>query len=243
MSSPLVKTIGIVLNHTKYGDGTLIVNTFTRDMGRQAYIINGLNGPKRKLLMPLLTPLSIVELTVYNKTRATIQRIKEVHIHTPLMRLPFDPIKRTMAMFITELLSKALKESGPDDKLYSFVEQSILALDAGMPGENTFHLFFMYNLTTLLGFAPNMTEHALPYFNMLEGVCSGVMPMHKHILATDDKRMLYKLSQLTIDTLKGAAFSREEKHRLMEIMEEYYALHIAGFGKIKSYEVFRMMNE
>lgn len=243
MLSPIIKTIGVVLSHTKYGDGSLIVNVFTQEMGRQAYIVSGMNGKKRKMYMPLLMPLSIVELTAYNSTRSTIHRVKEVHVHVPLVQLPFSPNKRTMAIFLTELMTKALKESGPDERLYSFVEQSVLALDAGMPGENMFHLFFMYNLTSLLGFGPDLTEKAEPYFNMLEGSCCSRIPMHRHVLASEDKKLFVSLSELTIDTLGKVRFTREEKHRLMEMMEEYYALHIANFGKLNSYEVLRMLNE
>lgn len=241
--SALIKTQGIVLSHIKYGDGSLIVHIFTRDLGRRAYIVSGLNGPKRKALLPLLLPLSIVEITAYNKANSELNRIKEVHIHTPLSSLPFDPVRRTLAMFLTELLSKALKESGSDDSLYTFIERSVLALDAGLPGENSFHIFFMYRLTTLLGFEPDMTHAELPYFNMLEGVGCYNVPLHRHILSGNDKQLFVRLSNTTLDTLATERFTREEKHRLIEIMEEYYALHISGFGKLKSHEVLRTMYE
>lgn len=243
MSAPLIKTIGIVLSHTKYGDASLIVNIYTQDNGKQSFIVSGLSGNKRKRFLPLLMPLSIVELTAYNKPSSTIHRIKEIGLHTPLVNIPFDPVRRSIALFLTELLSRSVKESGADISLFNFIVSSVMALDAGMPGQNSFHLFFMYKLTSLLGFAPDMNDASQPYFNMLEGTFCSTLPMHRHSLASADKELLLRLDALSLENMTNSYFSRSEKHRLMEIMEEYYSLHIANFGQLKSYEVLRTLND
>jgi DNA repair protein RecO (recombination protein O) len=45
----LYKTRGIVFNHIKYSETSLIVTIYTERYGRQAYIVNGVRGKKARI--------------------------------------------------------------------------------------------------------------------------------------------------------------------------------------------------
>ena len=53
----LYKTRGIVLNHIKYSDTSVIVTMYTETFGRQAYIVNGVRGKKSKIKANIFQPL------------------------------------------------------------------------------------------------------------------------------------------------------------------------------------------
>ena len=77
----LVKTRGIVLNHIKYGETSIVVHIYTEELGRQSYIVNSVRTPKKKNLLALLQPLTLLDLEVYHKNG------DKVDAGTPLLKL------------------------------------------------------------------------------------------------------------------------------------------------------------
>lgn len=240
--SPTIKTQGIVLNAVKYGEGSAIVNILTQDYGRIAYMVK-VSGQHRRVTLPLMQPLTIVELEAYNNHKVTVQKIKEVHVAVPLMRLPFDPIKRSIGMFITELISKSLRNEIVDGHLYEFIRNSILALDEGMEGIYNFHLYFMFKLTRLLGFEPDMTyQGAGAIFDMVDGIFTQRMPLHNHILSGAEVELWQKVANMDINHLNETALSRIDRQNLINMMEQYYMLHIPGFQGLNSAGILAELN-
>ncbi len=236
-----VKTRGIVLGHVKYGETSIIVSIFTREIGLQSYIVNGVRSTKRKDMLPLLFPLNIVDLEASYRPKTNLQRLTEVHVGEPLTSIPYNQSRRSIAFFIAEVLSHSLREDGPDDSLFDFIHDSILALDAGTQGESNFHLFFMYNLAYFLGFAPDFTETEKPYFDLVEGVFVDRVPMHGFTLMNDDRRLWIALGTATQDNLSTIASNRADRQRLVEILCEYYSCHISSFQEPRSQTVLQQL--
>lgn len=231
-----------MLNAVKYGEGSAIVNILTQDYGRIAYMVK-VSGQHRRVTLPLMQPLTIVELEAYNNHKVTVQKIKEVHVAVPLMRLPFDPIKRSIGMFITELISKSLRNEIVDGHLYEFIRNSILALDEGMEGIYNFHLYFMFKLTRLLGFEPDMTyQGAGAIFDMVDGIFTQRMPLHNHILSGAEVELWQKVANMDINHLNETALSRIDRQNLINMMEQYYMLHIPGFQGLNSAGILAELN-
>lgn len=240
--SPTIKTQGIVLNAVKYGEGSAIVNILTEGYGRVAYMVK-VSGQHRRVTLPLMQPLTIVDLEAYNNHKVSVQKIKEVHVSVPLVRLPFDPVRRSIGIFITELIAKSLRNEIVDGHLYEFVRDSIFALDEGMDGLYNFHLYFMFRLTRLLGFEPDMTyQGAGAVFDMVDGVFTQRMPIHNHILAGSEVTLWSTLADMDISQLDKTQLSRQERQELIRIMEQYYMLHIPGFQGLNSAEILGALN-
>ena len=116
----LVKTRGIVLNHIKYGETSIVVHIYTEELGRQSYIVNSVRTPKKKNLLALLQPLTLLDLEVYHKNKQELHRIKELKIEWPFKTIPFHPLRRAIAFFITELLSMSLREEEANSNLFQY---------------------------------------------------------------------------------------------------------------------------
>src|SRR4051812_2313610 len=120
------KTRGIVFRFTKYGETSIIVTIFTEEFGLQSYIVNGVRSKSSKNKIALYQPLTLLNLVVYHRERANIERIKEIQCFHPYQTLTVDVKKSTIAMFITELLNKTVKEESHVQDLFDFLADSLI---------------------------------------------------------------------------------------------------------------------
>ena len=103
-------TKGIVFNHFKYSEKSVIVKIYTEKFGLQSYIINAVRSKKSKNKLAYLQVLSIVEINAYHKENKGLQRIKDIKLSCPFQSIPFNIFKGSIAFFITETLIKSIKE-------------------------------------------------------------------------------------------------------------------------------------
>ena len=137
------KTKGIVLHALKYSDTSTVVTVYTERFGRVAYMVYGVGGKRAVCRPALLQPLSLVELEVAHHPGKDMQRIREMRMAYPLEGIPFDPVKNSIALFLSEVLYRVLRRSEPDGELYAFLERSILRLDSSKGRLADFHLLFL----------------------------------------------------------------------------------------------------
>src|SRR3954470_20778545 len=105
----LYKTRGVVFRFTKYGETSIIVSIFTELFGLQSYIVNGVRSKSAKNKIALFQPLTILDLVVYHRENANILRIKEVKCLHNYHAIGGDIKKSTIALFVNEMMNKAVK--------------------------------------------------------------------------------------------------------------------------------------
>src|ERR1700733_1276484 len=173
----LHKTRAIVFKTTDYGESSVIVQLFTEKFGLQSYIINGVKKPKAKITRNMLQPLHLLDVVVYHKNNNSIQRVSELKNSPVLLSVPYNVIKSCIAIFLNEVLYKAIKQQGTDESLFGFVFSSIEWLDHQTEGLANFHLLFLIQLTRYLGFYPDRyLAGEADYFDMKNGVFSKYKP-------------------------------------------------------------------
>ena len=151
----LHKTRGIVFKTTDYGESSVIVQVFTEKFGLQSYIVNGAKKQKAKISRNMLQPLHLLDMVVYHKNTGNVQRIKELKNSPQLQTIPYDVIKSSLAIFLNEVLYKAVRQQSADENLFGFVFSAIEWLDHQGEGLANFHLLFLIQLTRYLGFYPD----------------------------------------------------------------------------------------
>ena len=221
----LQKTRGIVLNYLRYRETSIIVRMYTEEFGLQSYIENGVRTSKGKNKMALFQPLTILDLVVYFKKDGGIQRISETKIAYPYHGIPFDIGKSSIALFISEILGKTLKEETGNPALFQFLVESLEWLDEAKAGYENFHLWFLLRLSGYLGFAPE-TPHELAGQLRDSG-----WPVYD----------LDALGQLDVlnQTPEAARLDRATRSYLLDALVKFYALHLDGFGDVKSQGVLQ----
>lgn len=238
-----VKTIGIVLHSIKHTDSSSIITIYTRQFGRVSYMVHGANKKKSIVRAAFLQPLSLVEIDVFHVPGKDIQRIKDMRMEYQFNSIPFDPVKNSLALFISELLFRALRQTEPDDSLFLFLENSIQQLDCCEIGVANFHLVFLLKLSRYLGFEPNSDEEDIVYFDMLNGLFQKNKPLHVHFLLPDVTADFSNILQADYANMGNLAFSRARRVKLLESMIEYYRLHIPDFHGLHSLAVLQSLFE
>ena len=234
-------TRGIVLNHIKYGESGIVVNVYTEQFGRQAYMLNRGRSKRSKGLNVLLQPLALLDLQVYHREKSEIQRIKDFRVSLPLTSIPFNQNKRAVAFFLTELMSKVLREEEENRPLFEFICHSIEVFDSGLSGDHNFHLFFLFHLSRFLGFGPEEKNNNEHFFDLLDGQFCVIEPAHGSYLDENACQLWEKLFQLKVDALEALRLSSDQRHQLLSDLLTYYALHLDGMGELKSIEVLRQL--
>jgi DNA repair protein RecO (recombination protein O) len=234
------KTTGIILHTTRFNDSASIATVYTRQLGRVSYLVYGVNKKKSVCRNALLQPLSIVELDVTHIHRKDMQQIREIRMGHQFTGIPFHPVKNSVALFLSEVLFKTLRNSVPDDNLYLFIENSILQLDYIEKGIQNFHLVFLLKLTRFLGFEPNV-EKGGNYFDLLNGVFHKEKPLHIHILSPEVTLQFSALLETDYQTLEKLILTREQRSDLLKSLIEYYRLHLPEFHNIHSLSVLQSL--
>ena len=139
----LTTTDAIVLSLQPQSDKAHVLHAYTREGGRVNYKVYGIG---RKNTTGKYSPLSIVQLTTDARSIRTAQLT-----FVPTSTLT-DPYKRTIALFISEILYHVLRHPMPDEPMFDFLTQSVIALDQTDQPQN-FHLQFLVDFAAKLGFA------------------------------------------------------------------------------------------
>lgn len=232
----LHKTRGIVFKTTDYGETSVIVQIFTEKFGLQSYIINGVKKPRAKISRNMLQPLHLLDMVVYHKNTGQVQRIAELKNSPVLQTIPYDVIKSSIVLFLNEVLYKAVRQQSADENMFDFIFNAIEWLDNQTEGVANFHLLFLTRLTRFLGFSPNQIANP-DYFDMKNGVFSKYKPEGFSYLSPPHTQNFYDLLQSSFENINQLKFTNDERRYLVQKLLEYYALHIEGFGNIRSHEV------
>jgi DNA repair protein RecO (recombination protein O) len=234
----LHKTRGIVFKSTDYGESSVIVQIFTEKFGLQSYIINGVKKPKAKISQNMLQPLHLLDMVVYHKNTGSVQRVSELKNSPLLQSVPYDVVKSCIAIFLNEVLYKAVRQQSADENLFDFIFNAVEWLDHKQERPANFHLLFLTRLTRYLGFYPEQPGVSnSDYFDMKNGTFSRYKPEGLYYLSPPHTQNFTRLLQSGFENIGQLKFTNDERRYLLEKLLEYYSLHIEGFGNIKSHEV------
>uniref|UniRef100_UPI003216AB21 DNA repair protein RecO n=1 Tax=uncultured Draconibacterium sp. TaxID=1573823 RepID=UPI003216AB21 len=235
-----ISSEGIVLHFIKYGESSVIATLFTREFGRQTYMVNAARSRKSKNKAGLLQPLYLVDLVAYQKKSSDIHRIKEIKSNHTYQNLPFDITKTTQAIFLAEVLYKTIHEQESYTELYDFIKNALLYFDLMEEGWANFHLYFLFRLTEYMGFMPDTTKVGFEgWFDLRKGAVVPFEPPHPMFARKEATEYLIQLSQLKINELARLKISRSMRDYLLSVLLDYFQLHFDDLGEIKSLKVLQ----
>ncbi len=208
----LHKTKGIVLKHFKYRDTSIVVKILTEVLGVQTYVVNGVRSKNAKSKIALYQPLTLLDLVVYYKANAEMNRISEVKCYQPYESIPYDISKSAIGVFLAEVLYKAIREEGEHYELFEFIQNSLIILDHMDNHFENFHIQFMLKLTKYLGFGIDfhINKDAAALYHLLNEAYKQHLP------------------------LKNA-----DRKTALDFIVTFYQNQIDSMGQLKSLEVLR----
>lgn len=217
----LTKTRGIVFRFTKYGETSIIVNIFTEAFGLQSYIVNGVRSSSTKSRIALYQPLTLLDLVVYHRENANINRIKEIKCVHPFHSIYTDVKKSTIGMFMLEVMNKGIKEQSHAGEVFDFLFNSIVALDMTDQDVENFHLIFLLKLSRYLGF----------------GAMRAVEIVGGRMADAETETHLDQLLRSGFENIPR--FTRTQRNMVLDLLLKFYADHIDTFADMRSVPVLR----
>ncbi len=232
------KTKGIILRQIKYSESSVIAHIYTEHFGRLSILINGVGVKRKSRRIKLLQPLSILDMEIYRKPSRDIQRVKEMSLHIPYSQIPFCPEKNAIALFISEILYKTLREQEANPALFEFLSNSLQILDIRERHFANFHLVFLMNLSKYLGFFPldNFSDSSA-VFDMMNGKYVDAVPWHPNFVKPPLSGVISRLQALNYENLNSLPLSGTQRIHLLEMLMDYYRLHIDNFGEVNSIKI------
>ena len=234
----LEKTSGIVLHHFRYGETSVIARVFTREAGLQSFIIPGVRKARARIKQNVFQPLTLVELVIYRKEHGGLQHIREINCSDPWQKIPYDITRTSIAIFLAEMLSGVLKESDASPVMFDYVRESLVFLDQHPGRIVDFHLVFLLQLSSHLGFFPRSNYDAHhPYFNLQEGLYQGSYFGPELSLDQELSRQFHTLCTCPLEELERLQLKGEQRKALLQRIIDYYRMHLEGLKEIKSHLV------
>jgi DNA repair protein RecO (recombination protein O) len=232
----VVKTRAIVISSIKYQEKSLIVKCFTLSDGLKSYFVrDAFSSRKSNQKIAYFQPFSLLEIEAVHKNKGTLENFKEIKLAVPFQTIHSDVVKSTIVLFLSEMMHYSILEEEENEALFTYLETSLLWLDAHDDMVN-FHLIFLLEASKYLGFYPDISEMELPFFEMKEGNFSPFSAVSS--LSEHETLLFKKLINLKLES-DIKTFHVIERQLLLKILIDYYSYHLEGFRKPKSLEVLK----
>lgn len=232
----LQKVKGLVLRSLKYSETSLIFDLYTAEMGVQSFIVSGVRKKKAKMPAGFFQITSFLEVVAYIKQNSSLSRVKEVRPLVHYEKVPFDPIRRSIAQFMAEVVQKSLKDHESNAELYHFLESSFVILDQTEWNPVNHHLLFMLKLSRYLGFHPHGTwSESKCCFHLLQGV---------FIENDADEHTLGKAASFALSSCIDVEYedrthklNNEDRREVLDNLILYFRHHLEHFGEVKTHQI------
>ncbi|MBR5660951.1 MAG: DNA repair protein RecO C-terminal domain-containing protein [Bacteroidales bacterium] len=141
----------IILNHTKFGENSIVLHTLSSEYGRRGFLVK----VSPRTAMALFLPLNILEAEVTENPKSSLWHARNFVSVNPLNGIRSNIHKNTMTLFMSEVLYRVVKDQTNEEGLADWLKSQILTLDALQSDFANFHLLFLLNLCAALGFDPD----------------------------------------------------------------------------------------
>ncbi|MBR5726008.1 MAG: DNA repair protein RecO [Muribaculaceae bacterium] len=236
------KLKGIVLNTIRYSDKHNIVHIYTDGRGLMSFAVPQGKTSAARMRNAMMMPLSLIDLEAAVQPGRDLAMMREVRRNYTMATVYSDPVKNAIAMFISELLTHVIQEPEGNDALFRYIEQSVQLLEQLPGGVANFHICFLYHLGGHLGIQPNLDSYRQGYwFDMTDGVfVPATVSGHQH-LPPQEAQVIHLLSRMTFSNMSVFRFNREERNRMLDVIINYYRLHNAAIGTLRSPDILKQL--
>ena len=205
----------IILNTTKIGEKSLVLHCLTAELGRRSFIVSvGKNSH-----MSLFLPLNILEAEISENSKSDLWRARNITAIEALNGLRSSVAKNAIAMFMSEVLYRSIREGAFEQGLFEWCKRSILTLDALERDYSNFHLRFLLEFAGALGFSPSV---------------EGLSPF-----AGEKMQELTQLLQSDFASSMLLPLSGEARSDIAEILLQYLRYHSDSAINVRSLAVLR----
>ena len=201
----------------------------------------------------MLHKLNILDVVTYSNGTQSMPTIREIAAPYNLSTLRSDIYKSSIAIFMSEILGKTVRESEANPHLYSYISSSVQILEHLQGGVANFHIHFITHLCKMLGFMPLDNYSAgTPVFDIAMAkfipAPYGIATYGSQLMGEQESKLLHSLinaPSTNLDTLscdgKELKLSGQTRINYAKKMIEYISHHIGNNIEIKSLDILHQI--
>jgi DNA repair protein RecO (recombination protein O) len=236
----LITTRGIVFQTLPYSDSTVIAKIYTENFGLRSYLINAAHSKKSGTKARLLQPLSLIEISAYEKEKKTLNRVKEIRNELPLNSCLSRPEKMALIFFINDILRHSVKEEEKNPLLFEFLHSSIQVLELEERNVANFHISFLIQLSRYMGIFPSGNYSPFcRFFDLETGCFAPKQPAHPNFFNPECSELLFRFCQSGFRESPEIPLGGAQRQELVDGLITYYRIHLDPFGDIESHLILR----
>ena len=205
----------IILNHTKFGENSIVLHTLSSEYGRRGFLVK----VSPRTAMALFLSLNILEAEVTENPKSSLWFARNFVSVNPLNGIRSNIHKNTMTLFMSEVLYRVVKDQTNEDGLADWLKGQILTLDALQSDFANFHLLFLLNLCAALGFDPDL---------------AGLAPFADKKLIHIEALLKTPFAEALLLPLSGA-----DRNAIAESILKYIEYHTESAVNVRSLAVLR----
>lgn len=156
------KTWGIVLGSVHLPGNKTVVRIFTESRGTVPFLVHNTHNKASGIRSLLLMPLHVVEIDFEYRENRELQVLRELQLRRQYTTIPYEPFKQTMALFLAEFLTHALRREGKNPALLQYVTEALIYLDEAERDFTSMHLEMLRGIADFLGYGtPQLQKMSL----------------------------------------------------------------------------------
>lgn len=228
----------VVLHTIKHSDSGVVVQCYSRERGREALYLRV--SQKNKVKISNFHRLSILDIITYSKN-SYMPVIREYASAYKLDSIRSDVYKSTVAIFLSELLLKSVREAEGERSLYDFLVSSVNMLENMEEGIANFHLHFMVRLCKFMGIMP-VNDYSGPesIFSLPAAKFADTLKNEKPLspfLSRQESELLYRLMVTPVSMIGRIECNGELRSKFAKEILKYISYHLGTDIELKSLDV------
>ncbi len=223
------KITALVLYVRKHLGNTVIVDTYTKELGRHSFVYSFTKTNKGH--KAILSPMNFVSFYISNSQNKGLARIKDLSPLHIYRSIGINPVKNLVAIFLSEIIAGSIREEHPDNKIFDFIESALLFYDELGEDYANFHLVFVARLAGLLGFAPPSDDKS--------SAVDQNFSIWENIMNIEERSMFRYLALCPMSQCYDLKISSVMRSRMLNVYMDYYLNFAGHFRTPKSLELFR----
>lgn len=213
----------VVLHSFRHKESGVIVKGYSDIGGMGAFYLKSGAG-SRKHNLSILHPLAVIQVMPSTHRFGEMGGIKEFESLLKLSSIRGNVSKMAIALFLSEIITKTIREIEPNPGMFRFVEQSIQELERCTEGVANFHLFFLVKYIGMLGYLPDIPEETK---GMLFDINSAGYTAGNtgNRFGKEESRLLWSLYRIPPANLGSLRISGEQRTKFLAEVLRYLSYH------------------
>lgn len=139
---------------------------------------------------------------------------------------------------------KTLREETPNKQLFDWLFHTLTWLDLTDKSVLNFHLIFLFQLSRFLGFYPKFsTPGEMNFFDLQEGLFQQNQPAHPNFISGEIVQLMAAIGKSTFEDGHQVRLGNVNRRKLVDVLVQYYQLHMPNIHQINSLDVLHSIME